>query len=449
VTRHRSTIFLLLIVSVLVHGPARAQQGSGNKPDGHSLTLTAATFASYTSNELADLARSGATLPGLDAVTGVRHGEQQNAGIYTGLNGGLNYGYTKQKAKSSINFGARTNASYYPDLNIRAVQHMADIDLTRALGGRTTVQFAQSARASDHYRLGLFPDMASNDPNAVLALGDEYAVISIRTYSYITSTGLTRMLTKRASIGVNYGLRYVESPETDFDFTSHQAGASFQYQLTRYGGFRASYGYRRVPRYAQRTDNQHPYESHNVNVGIDYNRAFSLTGRRTRLTFTTGSAFVASGREEQRGEDTISSTALRPFLQGSVTLSRNLGRSWDAHASYRRMVHFVEGFAHALFLDSVSAGVGGQLGKHVTVNAVVGHLFEAAGMRGSTGRSYGSKMASAQFAHPIMNAVDVFAQYFYFRQELGQDMILTEGFPREVNRHSLRVGISLRVPLIP
>jgi hypothetical protein len=409
------------------------------------LDLTAGAFASYTDNVLADIAGGGGAA---GSLAGSRGRRGQRAGIYSGLTGNASYGFSKHKGAGAFLVNARTNGSYYPDLDMRALQHMADVTLSRQLGRRANFRFLQSARVADQYRLELFPDLASSDPHALLSLGDEYGVLARRTYAYITTTNISHMLTQRATVGVNYSLRRVDSPDLDFKFMSHNAGTSFQYQLTRYGGIRASYSYREATREAGDGQAPLPLKSHDVALGLDYNRAFSLSGRRTSLTFTTGSSLVAAGREEDQAGETTTTGNLRPFIQGSVTLRRNLGRTWDAHAGYRRLVHFIEGFTHPMFTEAVSAGVGGELGRHITANALIAHSFGNEGRNRAPNRSYGSKLASVQAAYPLTRQLDVFASYFFFRQQLGENMVLPTGVAHSLNRQSVRVGLSLRIPVI-
>jgi hypothetical protein len=437
--------WLVLLSISLLCTPLYAQGSTSGSSEGHKLDLRIAAFGSYTNNVLGDLAQGGGVSRALSGPGGA---DQQNSGVYTGLNGNLNYGYTKRKGTTSFGVGARTNASYYPDLDIRTVQHVADVNVSRPFGQRTTGRFSQSAHFANHYRLELLPDLTSDDPEARLNLGDEYAAVASKTNAYITSTGLSHMLSRRATVGVSYRLRSVHSPEGGFDFRSHNTGASFQYQLSKYGGFHAGYNYLEVPRYAGKAEGEAPLQSHSINLGIDYNRAFSLSGRRTTLTFTTGSALTAAGRAEDVGEQTITSSHLRPFLQGSVTLRRNLFRSWDAQAGYRRQVYFIEGFTDPLFAEGVSAGVLGQLSRYLKVNALVGYSSGQIGRKSSSGRTYSTMLLSGQFAHQITDKIDFFVSYFYLRQQVGKEVVLPAGFAHSLNRYSLRSGVSFRLPLI-
>lgn len=449
----RKTVLCLgLIAASLAATPAHAQSSGsgGTKGTGHSLNLHGSLFASYTNDALADLSRAGGGAgAGLGApVAGLRSEGEQSTGVFSGMNGSLAYGYNTHKANTTFILNARTNASYYPDLKISAVQHMGDIAVSRPLGGRTNVQFSQDARASDHYRLELLPDITSDDPAAVLRLGDEYALVSRKTYSYSSVASLSHNLTKRAALGVNYGLKFVDSPDAAFDFMNHTVGASFKYQLTRYGSLRAGYGYRESPRATGPDDGQLPFRSHNVNLGIDYNRAFSLSGRRTSLTFGTGSAIIATGAEEQQGGQTTTNSNLRPTFLGSVTLRRNLARSWDAQAGYRRAVHFIEGFSHPIFTEGIAASVGGQMAERVLFSAMAAYSVGAVGASRTANHAHGSQTASTQLLVLLTKRLSLSTQYFYFRQRLGEDVVLPEGIPRKLNRQSLRLGLTFQLPLI-
>ncbi len=445
----RVFVFAACLAGTSVLAQGVGSSNAANQPGGHRLDLLVSAFGTYTNNALADLARNDAVVTGVPQ----RGQNQNNKGVYTGLNGSLAYGFTTQKARTSFDASARTTASYYPDLDIRAVQHAADLAISRPLGARNSVRFTQSARVSSHFRLELFPDIASDEPDAVLTLGDDYAAIARQTYTYATAASLSRMITKRASVGVNYGLRYVDAPEGDFDFMNHNAGVSFKYRLTQYGGIRVSYGYQEAPRYTGQSQTETPFQSHTVNFGIDYNRPFSVSGRRTSLTFTTGSSLFAAAREEQRGDESTSSTNLRPILLGGVTLRRNLGRTWDAQAGYRRSVAFLEGFTQPLLTEGASATIGGEIFSRARVDGILAYSSGVVGLSSSRNNSsrnngYGSQTASATLAVPLTRLLDLFANYFYVRQRIGKDVILPQEFPRQLDRHSVRLGLTVRLPLI-
>jgi hypothetical protein len=322
------------------------------------------------------------------------------------------------------------------------------VTIMRPLGNRTSVRLMQSARVADQYRMELFPDLASDDPNAMLTLGDEYAVIARKTYSFGTTVGLSHKLSSRASLGFNYDLRFVESPADDFDFTSHTAGGTFKYQLTKYASARASYSYRETPRYAGPDLVDAPFHNHNVNAGIDFNRAFSISGRRTSLTFTTGSSFVAGAREEVRGDEVISESTIRPLVTGAVSLRRNFGQTWDAQVGYRRLVHFVEGFGDPIFSESFGTTVGGQLGSRAHFSAMAGYSNGSVGFDDSKRNGHGGQTASALLGVPLTRYMNFTAQYFYVRQRTGEDVRLPEGFPHKVDRHSARLGITFQFSVI-
>jgi len=113
------------------------------------------------------------------------------------------------------------------------------------------------------------------------------------------------------------------------------------------------------------------------------------------------------------------------------------------------MVLFVEGFTQPIFADGASGGVIGQVGSYLTINAVIGYSSGTIGRsRSSGGNSYSSTTASAQFARPVINNLEAFIYYFYIRQLIDKRVFLPAGFPHSLNRHSVRVGLSYRLPLI-
>ena len=178
---------------------------------------------------------------------------------------------------------------------------------------------------------------------------------------------MTHDLGRRSTLGVGYRFRLSDVGGTDFDRKSHAVHGRFSQDLTQYATFRAGYRF---------SENRWragpgPLQTHGVDLGVDYNRPFSLSGRRTSLSFTTGSSLVVSARETE-GRQTRGGTRVRPFLEGSAMLQHHIGRTWLAAATYQRRLRFVDGFTEPFFVDSVSAQVGGYVTSRLTFNAFVG-----------------------------------------------------------------------------
>ena len=72
-----------------------------------------------------------------------------------------------------------------------------------------------------------------------------------------------------------------------------------------------------------------------------------------------------------------------------AALTHTCGSSWVTTVKYERPVQFVDGFARPLYSDSVSAAVGGRLGRRVRLesvqNAVEQARFLSASLMGAEG----------------------------------------------------------------
>src|SRR6185369_5286025 len=99
--------------------------------------------------------------------------------------------------------------------------------------------------------------------------------------------------------------------------------------------------------------------SHNLDTGVDYSRDLSLT-RRTKLLFTSGATIVR--------QDTLT----RYEVIGSARLSREIGRTWQADATFQRNVGFLDSVREPTFYNGINFSVGGLITRRLSFRSNAG-----------------------------------------------------------------------------
>jgi len=174
---------------------------------------------------------------------------------------------------------------------------------------------------------------------------------------------------------------------------------------------------------------------HNVDAGVDYNRALGPT-HRTTIGFTTGTALV---------EDAIGYT--QPQLTGNFRVNREIGRTWHLTGAYRRGVGFVDGFAGTFFADSFVGSFGGLVNRRLDLafgggwsNGDLGAI-----VRSSHSRTLNTS-ARARFA--MTRKASLVAEHTFYGYSFDDALTLPNGLPPTLNRHSIHVGVEFWLPVL-
>ena len=128
-----------------------------------------------------------------------------------------------------------------------------------------------------------------------------------------------------------------------------------------------------------------------------------------------------------------------------MTFVREFGRTWQANAAYHRGVGFVDGLRTPVLTDGVLIGASGMINRRVDVSvnaaSTIGEPTSVVALRG-----FRTNTASARTQLALNHNAALFAEYlFYFYDfPIGLAPI---GAPPRVSRNSVRVGLSLWVPV--
>jgi len=214
------------------------------------------------------------------------------------------------------------------------------------------------------------------------------------------------------------------------DFGTWQAGAHASYNIASGLSARIGYGYSEG-RYPDGLSNS---QGHALDAGIDFSRALSLS-RRTKLAFATGS-YVGVYQEEKHYR----------FL-GNATLSREIGRSWNAALAYNRTVELLAAYAQPVLGDAVTAGIGGLINRRVQVDASVGAFFGNVGFSGGL-NAFDTYTAGASALLSISRemALRVSYSYFHYSYEPGARPLVNSLVPTS-DRHSVEANFVVWAPL--
>lgn len=424
--------------------PDRAYRGlfGGNGADPASaqhLDLNLSLYGAYDDNVLADRGQQGTTLdPRFQQ--GARYG-----------GGDLSIAYGRRGQRASFDLGAGSNYRYYPSVeNLTGFQHWASAGFSAKLGGRSTLRASQSASYSPYYQFASFPGLVPQAPGQAGVANPDFALVERPAITYVTSAGIDHQLTRRASVSADYHLRYTDFRREDQPLRDWRAGGSFGYRLTRHATARLGYHYRKGSYGLYRA--ARPIEGHDIDAGVDYNRALSVS-RRTTVGFSTGSGIYRMF--DPRATVTGDAQAARDYrlrtrwrMTGKAYLNREVGRSWHARLDYERGLQFVEGFPDPFFSDSVAAEAAGFAGARTRITFNAAYTNGQLGLAQIAGHDYDMYTASAGVQFGLTRWAALSASYFYYHYLFGPAMPLPPGVGRGLDRSSVRIGVNLWAPLL-
>lgn len=317
-----------------------------------------------------------------------------------------------------------------------------------SLGGKTTVGGSTTFAMSQ--RVGYEPLFSALSPSAGTALpapGTDQTTPTIgiferRSFSSRTMASLGQQLGRRDSLSTSYTYGIVEFNDNDpGDNTSHTASAGYTHVVAEGARVRAEYSYGDIA-YTDLEDAVRPATTHRVEGGLDFEHVIS-----TRRMVTWSLAAGASRLE------TIGVVDDKPFSTwlptGSGSLKVALSSSWSIQGSYRRDFSLLQGITNEVFAsDTVSLTSAGSITGRTSLR--LGGTYgnwqtPAASGANDTFHVYG---AQVQLTQMLTDTLGVTTSYAYYLHRYSDAAVLPEGFPAGYDRNSIRVGITLRVPLI-
>jgi hypothetical protein len=248
--------------------------------------------------------------------------------------------------------------------------------------------------------------------------------------SYSAGVGYTRRISRRQTVSATYTYRARTGSGIVDRFEMHTMGARLSRTLARGVDLRLGYAYSEA--HYDRRDGR--FADHHLDIGVDYNRALSIS-RRTTLAFSTGTSATRSARQE----------ALRFHATGAARLNHEIGRTWVGALAYSRGLQFVETWPEPMFADSASAMLGGLINRRAQVQ-IVARALRGSGYSGRAGdvTSYGG---SALLGIAVTRYINTSLIYAYYQHGLAPSIALAPGFPHDFDGHTIRASVNLWAPL--
>jgi hypothetical protein len=356
-------------------------------------------------------------------------------GMYTQASAGLAFQQRFRHATLGLAGGSRLfHIPRAGDLSV--LSHTVGVDLFAELGPRTTLQIAQGVGYSPFHRFR-FEEIPGTE-----ALGEDpgFVITAQRTLSLRTSAAVVRQLSARSQFSADFRRVAYDFLDEDLDLRRHYAGARYTYALSPTVGLHAGYRFRTYDTYATPRASQR----HDIDVGADYNRSLPLT-RHTTVSFGFGSSLMSMDRE-QPGDGRSETRYFR--LIGQATLVHELGRTWRAQAAYDRGLQYVEAVGDPFFADTVSLSLGGYLNRRVDF---LGYGSYSHGQLRLSERNRGRELfaSTARLRVALTRNLALESQYFFFHYWFAPGVQLGAGYPRELDRQGVRLGLIAWLPLVP
>ncbi len=331
---------------------------------------------------------------------------------------------------------AASSAHYYADsTDQQPVRHVATAGLSaRApLTPRTHLTLAQRASYQPLQTVSPFPGLV--DPGVgngqFLPLDPDLAATTEGYASFESTADLNHELSRRTALWVNLGYRRGGRASDPGSLSIVEAGGGLTRQLARGLGARLGYHYTRGV-YSE-TGLRGTFDNQDIDVGLDFNRALSLT-RQTTLSFATGSVVLNDGNRT------------RFTVTGRARLNHDIGRSWRASAAYRRGAEFLGTLRAPIVSDAVTFGLHGFLAPRLRVKGALGAVRGDVGL--GQGEAFTSYYGSTGLTVGVTQHLGLDVDYSYYRSDFASAALLVPGVLDHFERQSLRVSARLWAPLL-
>ncbi len=397
--------------------PYRGIFASGVDALGQSLTANGTVSGGYDDNLLADATNRNNTTQG-----------NQQGGTLGQFSGGVNYDLTGGRAQLSA--GAGASVRYYPSFendylktyNASLAGQVRALDKPRAsLTLRQAVNYSPYTFVSSFSGPVTVPDVIT----PVAPPDPDFVPLATQYVSAESNINLESRVSRKLSFNSSYSYRISDRGAAD---SWRQTGAAgFTVALSRDLGLRTGY------RYSEAHYPGHVVETQSPDVGLDFNRALSLT-RRTSLTFGVGA------------EATRSNDHTRYRATGNAHVTHEIGRTWTADGSYQRGTYYIDTVDEPVFADSASAGVFGLISRRINFQAVASTMIGNAGF--NVDRQFDSYRGTVTVSTAINRFMNVGADYAYYKYIYDEQIQLDPGLPHNVNRQSIRAHVSFWAPLM-
>jgi hypothetical protein len=272
-------------------------------------------------------------------------------------------------------------------------------------------------------------DNAVNPDYAELPF-NAYASQMLENDNLVATASLIARITEKSSLDLSVThnqTKFAQQPDSDITIRGYRG--TWRWPFRRDLGVHASYGQDHVD---LRAPDRLDYDSTLIDVGVDFNRAFSVA-RRTTLGFNTSTGLVKQHGFE--GEFRIN---------GGVSLAKSFRRTWHASVQLTRATSFIPGFTEPLYSDTFTAGLGGMFSRRIDFSVM------ASASRGqsvfSDASGFATYTGTSQLSFALGRHISAYGSYFTYWYEVPPDAF-TLTVPGTMARQVVSAGLRFYLPV--
>jgi hypothetical protein len=361
----------------------------------------------------------------------------QQSGTFAVAAGSLAYTYDRHGQNSTLTaYGTGSVADYSVDPGSLAAGFRGGMGLTTNLTRKVTFGSSATVAYSPFFNFGALGFGAA--PGTPPPIGDQSIPgsglvgtgISSRNIGVDGTVSVTDALSRKSNIAVSGGANatyMLDNPDSDVSWYS--AAVTFRHLLSRTLEFHLGYNHSVS---ASHAPNVQSYQSDGIDVGLGYGDSLAIT-RRTTLGFGTSTGLYHSA---------ASSTTFR--VNGNVSITHTMGRTWSAFAGYVRDANFVPGFQDLVLSDSVTASLGGLIAPKVRWTSSVWWSRGEIGLDSST--HYTNEWATSTMSFALTRALALYGQYSFNQYQTPANSSTIVRLT-DFSRHTVSAGVSALLPI--
>jgi hypothetical protein len=340
--------------------------------------------------------------------------------------------YTRRVGRASFGLSGQSVLRHSHD-ELTPMRQQGGVDFSFT-GGRQRFRASQTLGYTPYYQFGGVTQLALMPLSESAQAYGDLANTELDAIAATTDVEWSRTISDRVGVSAIYNRRSTTFGHSDMDMVTQSAGATLSRRITRFASLRTGYTYRTGNTGFASTSQ--PLQDHDLDLGVDYSRPVTASGRTT-VSFGTGSSVTP----QEEG------FAYR--LTGDAAVTRLLGRTWNARAGVNRSVQLLEGFAEPVLANIVNLALGGTLHRRVSVLSWGSMSTGTVGLTGAEGNGYANWSAGGGLSIMVGRRGSFDAQYFIAGDEFEDGVALPPGLSHERRqRRGLRAGFSWRGPLV-
>jgi hypothetical protein len=340
--------------------------------------------------------------------------------------------YRRKKGRATISAVGRSVVRYAPASQALTTAYDQGQLSFSMVTAHNRFEGSQLLSYSPYYQFGALPDATPSPLTETAQSHGDFANSTLRAFGSTTGLDFARTISRRDTLSFSYNLRRTTFSGRNLDLTYQASGALFLHQITRSVALRAGYEYRST----NSTFTQRGFAlNHNLDLGLDYNRALGFS-KRTTLSFVSGAAATP----------TDYGTIINPT--GNAALTRQIGRTWRTRLAVSRSVELLEGFTQPLLTNNALVDVGGKLNRRASVSASAGYSMGVVGMAARNATSYENWSGTIGLRLMLSRWTALQTQYSSYGHRFDQGVQLAPGVASGLRRQGLRVSFTWLRPVL-